>query len=262
MKNISEFFCSVRLVELSSTKVCDPLVLPIFNTPPLRVMLPMAKLPGFFQVSSPFVSSFNPPLRASDVLSQVICSFVLSSTSCSATVNDDTDWRLSVLSSRRSSSTVTAVSLLRLRSLSSFRSVPLSVRLPPVLLKLPPSARVLFCKLSVPPLTKSPSPKVSVPPVEEIVVPVPILGVSNMVRSAVCVAKVPGGEPESVPLSLESPISSVKSVVAEPSVKVELSRSKPPRVKPWFRVTVASSPSLNVVWLSVSTLSSTTVPPK
>ena len=75
------------------------------------------------------------------------------------------------------------------------------MRVPPVLLKLPPSARVLSCKLTVAPLIDSPSPKVSVQPVEEIVVPVSILGLPSMVRSAVCVARVPGGEPESVPLS-------------------------------------------------------------
>ncbi len=168
---------------------------PIFNTPPFRVILPMAKLPGFSQASSPAVSSFAPPLRVSAVLSsQMIFSFALSSTSCSATVNDDTDWRLSVLSSRRSSSTVKAASLPRLRLLSSSRSVPLSVRLPPVLLKLPPSARVLSCKLTVAPLIDSPSPKVNVPPVEEIVVPLLKLTVPTTVRSAVCVAKVPGGD--------------------------------------------------------------------
>ena len=88
---------------------------------------------------------------------------------------------------------------------------------------------MLSCKLTVAPLIDSPSSKVNVPPVEEIVVPLLKLTVPTTVRSAVCVARVPGGEPESlplseeaelVPLSLESPRLIVKSVVSEPSVRV------------------------------------------
>ena len=45
----------------------------------------------------------------------------------------------------------------------------------------------------------------------------------------------------------ELPISSVKSVVADPRVKVLLSNLRPPSVKPAFLETVASSPfSLNL----------------
>ena len=95
---------------------------------------------------------------------------------------------------------LTAASLLRVKSLSSSRSVPVNVRVPSVFVKLEPTARVVFCKLIVAPLTQSPFSKLNFPPVEVIVVPVVISTVSSemKLRSAVCVASVPGGDPEDV----------------------------------------------------------------
>ena len=87
------------------------------------------------------------------------------------------------------------------------------MRVPPVLLRLLPTARVLLFSSSTPPLIAPPSPKVILPPVEEIVVPVLMLGVPIMVKSAACVSNVPADDSQSV---LAEP--SVKSVVAEPSV--------------------------------------------
>ena len=63
-----------------------------------------------------------------------------------------------------------------------------------MLLKVSPSARVVSCKLTVPALIKRPSAKVNVPPVEEMVVPAVMVGAPKIVRSAVCVARVPGGD--------------------------------------------------------------------
>ena len=84
-----------------------------------------------------------------------------------------------------------AASLLRVMSLSSSRSVWFRVKVPPVLVKLLPTASLVFCRLIAAPLIVMPSAKVNVPPVEEIIVPVVISGVPKIVKSAFCVAKVP-----------------------------------------------------------------------
>ena len=68
-------------------------------------------------------------------------------------------------------SKVSAASLLRVRSLSSSRSAWFSVRVPPVLVKLLPTASVVFSKSTAAPLILMPSAKLNFPPVEVIVVP-------------------------------------------------------------------------------------------
>ena len=97
--------------------------------------------------------------------------------------------------------------------------------------------------------------KLNLPPVDVMVVPVVILVASEdvTVKSASFVANVPGGD-----VFVELLSTSVRSVVADPRVKVLFARLSPPRVKPPFLVTVASSDSSNLVWLLVITLSSTT----
>ncbi len=138
-----------------------------------------------------------------------------------------------------------AASLLSVRSLVSSRSAWFSVRVPPVLVKLVPTASVVFCRLIAAPLIFMPLAKLNLPPVEVIVVPLVIsTGSAEMtVRSASFVANVQGGDVFDPLLLSELPISSVKSVVADPRVKVLLSNLRPPSVKPAFLVTVASSPS-------------------
>ena len=69
-----------------------------------------------------------------------------------------------------------SASLLRVRSLSSSRFAWFSVRVPPVLVKLLPTASVVFCRLIAAPLILMPSAKLNFPPVEEIVVPLVIPG--------------------------------------------------------------------------------------
>jgi len=81
-----------------------------------------------------------------------------------------------------------SASLLMVRSLSSSRSAWFSVIVPPVLVKLLPTASVVSCRLIAAPLIFMPSANVNLPPVEEIIVPAVISGVPKIVKSAFCVA--------------------------------------------------------------------------
>ena len=122
---------------------------------------------------------------------------------------------------------------MRLTSLCNSKAVPLSVKVPPLLVKLSATASVLSCITNVPPLTAPPFSKVILPPLEVKVVPDVRSAIPPVkVRSARSVAIVPAGVPVFVPLLLEALRSSVKSVVSEASVKVKPSKFNSPKMKP------------------------------
>ena len=255
----------------ANVKVCGR-PLPISKRPPLSVITLAASGDGCFQANTPSGSRRKPPSKEREVLSQTSCACGWSSTSSSATERAGVARRFSVFWLSRTSRKASSLSLCRLRLSSRSRSTFSNAAVPAVLLKLSRSASVVSCKSSEPPATDIPSVKVRTPPVEESVKPGLREGDNpRTVRSASCVASpcwdtdelLSPESPEALPLSPwpSGGASSVRSVVAEPSVRVNSAKSTAPTTKPSLRVTVASSSSLSFVRLSVCTCSKGSTPP-